>query len=247
VIAGLASTLATSAAAASPPHVRAAASPATSTSGTAPLWANRFKGTRGDTAGYADAVSPDGSTVYVTGSARVSKSHPHTSGVTVAYDSATGAALWQTRYNAINRRNLAVSPDGSTVFLTGSATSSPGYFHFLTAALDATTGAQLWAASFRKGFHVGEGSAVAVSPDGSTVFVTGYTFGPTAYRGWGTVAYDATTGAQLWVVHFIHRTQDIEGTSITASPDGSKVFTTGAIWSSTDGNPDTMVTAAYNS
>lgn len=435
VIAGLASTLATSAAAASPPHARPAASPASSTSGTAPLWANRFKGTRGDTTGFADAVSPDGSTVYVTGSARVSKAHPHTSGVTVAYNSATGAVLWQTLYNAINRRNfsfndivvspdgstvyvvgedtsslidavtaaynastgaliwsqaeqggsinnkiavspdgttvfmvdggvtvaysastgtvlwtqansgteavtvapngsavfvlagqsevtaydpttgavlwtvatgfsaeaLAVSPDGGTLFLTGNATSSPGHWHSRTAALNAATGAQLWATSFRRGPYIGEGTAVAVSPDGSTVFVSGFTFGPTAYRGWGTVAYNASTGAQLWVVHFVHRTQDIGGLaiatspdgsqvfvagittaksgagemgtaaydaatgallwignynppgfsgigrSIAVSPDGSKVFTTGGIASSTDDHLNAMVTAAYNS
>jgi hypothetical protein len=116
VIAGLGSTLATSAAAASPPHARPTASPASSTDGTAPLWANRFKGTKGDTAGFADAVSPDGSTVYVTGSTRVSRSH--TAGVTVAYNSATGAVLWQTQYNAPSHANLsfsdiAVSPDGS--------------------------------------------------------------------------------------------------------------------------------------
>src|SRR5215469_2796228 len=148
-IAGLAPTLTTSAAATLAPHGRAVAGATTATS---PLWAAQFKGTVGDTAGYADAVSPDGATVFVTGSSGSSTIRLHSVGVTVAYNSATGTAMWQTRYNPPFAHNahfndVAVSPDGSMVFVTGQlqVATSGADINAITAAYDSSTGAQIWA------------------------------------------------------------------------------------------------------
>src|SRR5215469_16513032 len=67
-------------------------------------------------------------------------------------------------------------------------------------------------------------TAVAVSPDGNTVFVTGG----------ATVAYDAATGAQLWASRFTGPFQFDFASSIAVSPAGGTVFVTGL----THGGPD---------
>jgi PQQ-like domain len=246
---------AVTAAAVSLPHARPATSVAGITSGTAPLWAERFKGAEGNTAGFADAVSPDGSTVYVTGSTGVNLPHPHTSGATVAYNSATGAVLWQTQYNTLNFRNfsfndIAVNPDGSAVYATGEVTGShhPGIINAVTAAYNASTGAQLWVVHFHQRAQNIAGTAIAVSPDGSKVFVAGITTAKSGDGEIGTAAYDATTGALLWIGSYSPAGYSGIGRSIAITPDGSKVFTVGAIWPGIDNNnPNTMVTAAYSS
>lgn len=62
-------------------------------------------------------------------------------------------------------------------------------------------------------------TAVAASPTGGAVFVTGYG---------GTIGYDAATGAQLWVSQYNGPAQ-LGGfaDAVSVSPDGSRVFVTG--------------------
>jgi WD40 repeat protein len=86
-------------------------------------WVQRYKGP-GNLVGAATsvAVSPAGGTVYVTGG-----SPGATSGedyATVAYSAATGAQQWLKRYNGPGNLDdqasqVAVSPSGGTVFVTG--------------------------------------------------------------------------------------------------------------------------------
>jgi WD40 repeat protein len=166
------------------------------------------------------AVSPDGSTVFIGGSSG-----------TVAYNAATGAQLWLDAYKQAYRRDpvsLAVSPDSATVYVTssGSAPGSGGQ-HYWTAALNATTGAQLWQATYR-GAGTAENvaaTAIALSPDGSQVYVTG-----AAVAGkFTTIDYNAATGTQAW----LQQSPNVGGTVQTpaflaVSPDGSEVAVTGA-------------------
>jgi outer membrane protein assembly factor BamB len=162
--------------------------------------------------------------VFVTGQAATTKNIPH--GITLAYNAATGAVLWRAPYRtprgiSSELLGMAVSPDGSMVLATGVITkgelASPhGHPHFLTVAYDAATGALLWADSTG---IVGQANSIVLSPDGSTVFVTGAsqtTGQPT------TVAYSAQTGAVLWKEH-------VGGGSVAASPDGSAIFVTGTV------------------
>ncbi len=134
-----------------------------------------------------------------------------TSSPTVARHMAVpGAKLWVQRYNGPGNGNdaahsVAVSPDGGTVFVTGEskgATPGTDLSDYLTVAYNAATGTQLWTARY-SGPGTDQAAAVAVSPDGGTVFVTGTTWGGSGLGGnYATVAYRASDGAQLWVARY---------------------------------------------
>ena len=78
---------------------------------------------------------------------------------TVAYDAATGAQRWASRYNGPANRDdfalsVAVSPDGATVFVTGASFGGRNRaccnsdWDYATVAYDAATGAQRWASRY---------------------------------------------------------------------------------------------------
>jgi WD40 repeat protein len=91
---------------------------------------------------------------------------------------------------------------------------------------------------------------VAVSPDGKTVFVTGRTtsiFIPDSSKGldYATIAYNAATGAQLWVKRYNGPGKDADyAFSVKVSPDGTRVFVTGD--STGAGTGTDYATIAYN-
>lgn len=161
-----------------------------------------------------------------------------------------GTQLWVARYDGPGKNDanqaasLAVSPDGSTVFVTGTsrdvATSGS---HAVTVAYDAATGARLWVASYY-GLGVSKADSVAVSPDGSKVFITGGTGASSGIEQYATVAYNATTGASLWVQRYVApANQGGSARGVVVSPDGSKVFVTGGVSDAT-GNSN-LITVAY--
>jgi DNA-binding beta-propeller fold protein YncE len=169
------------------------------------LWVARYSGptaTNSYDRGNAVAVSPDGSRVFVTGES-TGPDGVRVDYATQAYVAATGAVLWTRRFagpgdNTDKALAVAVSPDGTRVFVTGF-----GWYateDYITFAYDAATGATVWASRFDSPYgDYDEASALAVSADGSRVFVTGDSGGSTTYSDLCTVAYDALTGAQLWV------------------------------------------------
>jgi len=178
-----------------------------------PQWASRYNG-GGNSLDSATALatSPDGARVFVTGYSRGFQptGFPPHDYATVAYDSVAGAQLWAARYNGAangddDPTSIAVSPDGSTVFVTGSSAGSHG-LEYATVAYNSATGFQLWEAR-----QAGKASSLAVSPDGAKVFVTGDR---------GTIAYATSDGALVW--------RDYpQASSVAVSPDGSIVFATG--------------------
>jgi TolB-like protein len=211
----------------------------------ATLWSRRYTRPGFDVA-YALGVSPDGSKVFVTGSVRRSTSGFYDY-ATVAYDASSGATLWSRRYTRPGNEvavDLGVSPDGSRVFVTGrSEGSTSGFYDYATVAYDAATGSELWVERFNDGFA----SALGVSPDGSLVFVTGYTYDPdtTATSDYATVAYDAATGSELWVERYNGPGNSTDySNAIGVSPDGSEVVVTGQSGGST-GDFD-YATVAYD-
>ena len=200
------------------------------------IWVARYAGPAGSTGNFANAlaVSPDGSKVFVTGASFGSTGRSDYA--TVGYAARTGARRWVQRYHgpgtaASVASSVAVSPDGSKVFVTGAAsgTLGPLFSDYATLAYNPATGARIWLARY-DGPSGGGAAKIAVSPDGSRVFVTGSSGearGP-GYTDYATVAYDPATGARLWVARYGAPEGGNTANSMAVSPDGSKVFVTGA-------------------
>jgi DNA-binding beta-propeller fold protein YncE len=212
------------------------------------LWGRSFNGPEdGYDKATAIGVSPDGSRVFVTGFVTEPGALNDDFG-TVSYDAATGTILWTRTYDGSGgasdeASSLAVSPDGTRVFVTGTTYSSSADTDYATLAYDATTGATLWAMrTSRPGWDYP--NAVAASPDGSTVFVTGKGQGDYA-----TVAYDAATGSTRWTTLYGASGRGGEAHSLAVSPDGTRVFATGWIYpefSAPLAHYDDYATVAYD-
>ena len=72
-----------------------------------------------------------------------------------------------------------------------------------TSLAAASPGAQLWAKRYNgTGNNADAATAVAVSPTGGTVYVTGQSYGTALVVDYATVAYNAATGHQQWVARY---------------------------------------------
>jgi DNA-binding beta-propeller fold protein YncE len=87
----------------------------------------------------------------------------------------------------------------------------------------------VWVERYNDSAHKGaSATSVAASPSGRTVFVTGCSRGATSQLDYATAAYDAATGAQLWVRRYTGPGTSGDGaTSVTVNPAGGTVFVTG--------------------
>src|SRR5215831_10481133 len=218
----------------------------------AQLWAKRYNGT-GNNADIATAVaaSPDGKTVYVTG-----QSYGTTLVVdyaTVAYNAVTGAQQWVARYNGPAGSggsvpsSVAVSPDGKTVFVTGKSLMANGQNDYATVAYNAANGHQLWAKGYNGPLNNDdEATAVAVSPAGGTVYVTGSSWGKVGGADYATIAYNATTGTQLWVKRYNGAGNGTDNAnSVAVNPANGTVYVTGQSFGTSASGLD-YVTVAYD-
>jgi PQQ-like domain len=195
------------------------------------LWLKRYNGpANGTDSAESVAISPAGDRVFVTGRSDGPDLDAHYT--TIAYNAATGAPLWVTR--SLSRgtpRAVGVSPNGAEVFVTGTMAPVGSAWDYLTVAYNAATGAQLWARRYNGPINQeDDASAMAVSPTGDRVFVTGssYTTPYDTKYDYATVAYNALTGAQLWVKRYNDSAgEDDYARSVAVSPGGDRVFVTG--------------------
>ena len=203
-------------------------------------WVGRYEGiSDGEDVPRAIALSSDETRVYVTGfslSGRHIYDGARADYGTVAYDTATGEEVWASRYDGPSSRwdaanGVAVSPDRARVFVTGGSRDETR--DYATLAYDSATGVEIWSARF-DGLHhmLDSAQSVGVSPDGSTVFVTGYSITGFTPRGdrvmqFVTVAYDADTGSRDWVARYDGAGVHNYAFEVVVAPDGGAVFVTG--------------------
>jgi hypothetical protein len=208
------------------------------------LWAKR----RGPDGTFDEIVqdvviSPDASTVFVVGTGSTDFGNS-TDGFAMAYDAATGHRRWVLVYDGHDHLRdgslgIAVSPDGSMVYVATESESATTAFDYVTSAYDAVTGSPLWTNRWNGTSHdVDQPSAIEISPDGTTVLVTGRTHQTTpAFFDFGTVAIDAATGDRLWIKRYDHARVDDEARDIGVSADGTKTFVTGMSYNAAMGSP----------
>src|SRR5215470_12413392 len=164
-----------------------------STATGAQLWARTYPPRNSGGPGEVIAVSPDGARVYVTGYSIRQGS------VTIAYAAGTGRQLWVSRFNHKGGvGGIAVSQDGRTVYEAGSGSVAGRGSYMAVIAYDAATGRQRWLRYYTRVNRAGA-AAVAVSPDGKTVYVSGQAGAllPSSFT-LLVLAYQAATGTLKW-------------------------------------------------
>jgi hypothetical protein len=200
---------------------------------TGELWVTRYNGSANDyDTANSIAVSPDGARTFVTGKSPGSGTSDDYA--TVAYDTASGAQVWAARYNdpvdgIDTAYSVAVSADGTVVFVTGTSDGDGTFYDFATLAYSADSGDELWTARFDGPAGSDDGAIdLAVSADGSRLFVTGWAQGLSTGQDYATVAYDTSTGDPVWTKRYNGPSGSDDAASMVAvSPDGSTVFVSG--------------------
>jgi subtilisin family serine protease len=217
----------------------------------AELWSRTYSAGSNDEPA-AIAVSPDGSKLFVTGLSAAADTG--TDAVTIAYDTATGQQSWVARHTGPAAGTdwsnaLTTSPDGERVYVTGMTTlAEGGKDDYFTISYDADTGERTWLTHYDgPGEGTDDARVIEVTPDGSKLFVSGQSQGEpgTGLSDWGTVAYDAATGEQLWTARHDGPAHGIDVPSAMAvAADGKALFVAGS-----SADPDTqtdLTTIAYD-
>lgn len=222
------------------------------------LW-SRSIDAGGDELGRSLQVAPDGSAVYVTGyrsgvpGAGEHSGAPLGAGrlhsplaclsdgtgvgddyITVAYDARTGRQMWLTNYDGPDQDcdqayAIAVAPDGSAVFVTGSSFSVSSDSDAATVGYATTDGSELWAARYDGPDHLYDaGDSVVVTPDGTGVFVAGASVGATTDYDFVTLSYDAITGGLRRSARYDGPGHGFDApNAIAVDPAGRLVYVTG--------------------
>ncbi len=184
----------------------------------AEIWNKSFTEALADGSDQGTAVAIDGiGNVVVTG-----RSQPSAGNVdmrTIKYDGATGAEIWNVRYDGSMTDNVdaarAIAIDGDTnVIVIGTSTNPSGVANMRVIKYDSANGTEMWVKShFSSGDGFAEGNAVAIDSD-KHVIVTG-----TCRSGGGgteicTFKFDGTGGANLWTTSFTEANSSHTGTSV---------------------------------
>jgi sugar lactone lactonase YvrE len=184
-----------------------------------------YAGANGEDVELHDAAfDASGRTLYACGLRALTLAD--SSMLTVAFDASSGAVQWERSYEGVDGEAwesgsaLAVDPVHAFVMVTG---SSPGAFtgrDYVTIAYT-PGGARQWIAR-----HAGAGNsndvpmAIAVSPDGEHVVVSG-----DMQDGDETVGYSSLTGSVEWTATAAASAQeDSDGLHVAFAPDSNAVY-----------------------
>jgi WD40 repeat protein len=213
------------------------------------LWVRRFDGSAHlQDEPRAMAVSPDSATVYVTGYADMGGTGDDY--VTIAYQAANGSVRWTKSYNGPGNSSdiadgVTVSPDSSIVYLTGESAGVSSSWDYATMALHAAHGRPIWLRRYNgPGNDFDKPRGIAVSPDGASVFVTGFSEGVASLWDYATIGYIASTGAPIWLQRFGGPANGYDlADGLAMTQDGRTVFVVGHI--DTHGSATDYATVAY--
>jgi hypothetical protein len=187
-----------------------------------------------DGQGHSGALSPDGATLYATGT--IDSRHNSSTTTTIAYDTALGDRLWTSRIreeSAAFAKNAVVeaASDESDVVVAATDVLVDGSVNLLIAHYGPAHGAERWVRRDPMGDHAAAVSDLALSPDGDLAYVRGQgSPEPGALAGWFAVAYDtATGGAPTWIRSIPLSDPDLYAivARLAVGPDGGRVFLTG--------------------
>ena len=179
------------------------------------------------------AVSPDGKKVYVTSGGRGFPSFPNLGTVSVI-DTVTDKVTATISVGHFPT-GLAVSPDGKTVYVADTSTTSPSLFAVLT-VIDTSTNTVSSEVGIGGSFLVVGGPfPVAVSPDGSKVYVADMQSLQLGLTGVLWVVDTATptnpTMIPLQILQGPHPIGSLITGGIAVSPNGNNVYvSTGNVW-----------------
>jgi outer membrane protein assembly factor BamB len=224
------------------------------------------------------AVSPDGTRLYIAGAHQLAEQGPSSFHVilVLAYDSSSGERLWDAKVGGLyptggegTRSGLfievgtpiAVAPDGSRVYVTGTLSDLtsegvPLQYAIITAAIDSATGTEVWRHEFDEGrprrtfwpylpaLAVSDDSVFVASTRSVEVVVP---FVTSQYEDqFNTMSLDAATGAEQWLGRWGEGRSRPAGIAVT--PGGDRVFVTGDTLALTERNEGSwdLVTVAYD-
>ncbi len=188
--------------------------------------------------GLGLVVSPDGSTVVVTGDYQPAMRRIGT----IGYDAHTGDRLWLRIWDGPDNiqalaTDIVMSPGGDHVFVGGNVAASDGGSDYALLKYGTADGALSWARRYQgvPGYSEDFLTSVALTPDGSSALVTGFGSDGTDDADYATVAYNAGSGATLWTKRFDGGDSDF-ARSIAVDPTGTTVVVTGSSDGSTSGS-----------
>lgn len=152
---------------------------------------------------------------------------------TVAYDLVTGEVSWHAENGGTGTdgpRDIAATPDGATVVVTGSV-DGPNGLDFATVSYDAATGEERWQTRY-------DGSAsgtdvpydLTLTADATRVVVAGESSDAITGLDYRAIAYDMTTGEELWFGAYdaTGNADGALGVAVDETADGAnRVFLTG--------------------
>jgi hypothetical protein len=196
------------------------------------------------------AVASDGS-IYIIGTG--SLPWPYAPDiVTMAYDPG-GTRLWEDfRFGPMSLAQaagigIAVAPDGSMVYATGVGDRGFGISIYFTIAFDTITGDSVWVKNYPTDMIIIYGtnipSDIAVAPDGSKVYITGWSSNWGANGDYATIAYKSDNGKELWVERYDSPGNGYDSAAAMAVAPNGKVFVTGT---SVYLNQEDYLTIAYS-
>lgn len=197
-------------------------------------WARTYdNGVRGTDVPFDLALSGDD--VLVTGPSQVpGGTLADIEAATIAYDAATGEARWTTRYRAPGLRastGMHVTPIGERVLVsgvqTGTAHGNDLDVHAL--ALDADTGAALWATSYTGHGYSWE-YPFAAAAAGDRLYVSGLSSSNGHGTDFLTLAFDVADGSREWTARLNSSPALVDGdvpAAAAVSPQGDSLAIAG--------------------